>query len=163
VRQFPAVVAAEVLLALLLLFVAPFLHGSARNQAFQADAAKHATAPIKKFPKPPTKEASASTWVEGTAETVAVPAIMIGSYRYSGRLTRCRAGSVADSSAGSVAASSARAAADPSAGFAVATTPSAHVVDGAPVASGASPATAPTSVPSDAPTPLDAPTEPAAR
>lgn len=152
-------------MALLLLFVAPFLHGSARNQAFQAGAAKHATAPIKKFPKPPTKEASASTWVEGTAETVAVLAIMIGGYRYSGRLARCRAGSVADSSAGSVAASSARAAADPSAGFAVgvATAASARVADGAPVASGASPATARTSVPSDAPTPLDAPTEPAAR
>lgn len=138
-RQFPAVVATEVLLALLLLFVAPFLHGSARNQAFQADAAKRATAPIKKLPKLPAKEVSASTWVEGTAETVAVLVIMIGGYRYSGRLARRRAGSAVASS-GPVLV------------------PSARVADGAPVTSGTFPIAAPT----NAPTTLDAPTEPAA-
>src|SRR5262249_37643273 len=37
VREFPVVVTVETLLGMVLLFVAPFLHGSARNQAFQAD------------------------------------------------------------------------------------------------------------------------------
>ncbi|MFJ8157941.1 CopD family protein [Streptomyces sp. NPDC094468] len=45
-RQFPAVVTVETLLGMALLFVAPFLHGSARNQAFQAETAKHSATVI---------------------------------------------------------------------------------------------------------------------
>ena len=106
-RRFPAVVGVEVVLVLALLFVAPFLHGSARNQAYQADAAKHAAVasadpanpanpanPVKpaKLPKLPQKEVSASTWIEGTAETVAVLVVTVAGYRFSGRLARRRAG-----------------------------------------------------------------------
>jgi putative copper export protein len=89
-RQFPALVVVELLLGASVLFVAPFLHGSARNQAFQASAAKQATSASAKLPKIAPKEASASTWVWGTAETIAVIAVMIGGYRVSGRLTRTR-------------------------------------------------------------------------
>ncbi|MEY9931045.1 hypothetical protein ABH926_005692 [Catenulispora sp. GP43] len=35
---------------------------------------------------------SASTWVEGTAETAAVLAVTVAGYRFSGRLARRRAG-----------------------------------------------------------------------
>lgn len=97
-RRFPAVVGTEVVLVLALLFVAPFLHGSARNQAYQADAAAHAAAPPAnpgepaKLPKLPQKEVSASTWIEGTAETAAVLAVTVAGYRFSGRLARRRAG-----------------------------------------------------------------------
>jgi putative copper export protein len=89
-RRFPAVVATEVLVVLSLLFVAPFLHGSARNQAYQAAAARHTTIAVTKLPKLPPKEVSASTWIEGTLETVAVLAVTVAGYRFSGRLARRR-------------------------------------------------------------------------
>ena len=72
------------------LFVAPFLHGSARNQAFQANAAAHATSAAAPLPKIPAKQVSASTWAWGTAETVVVVAVMIAGYRVSGRIARVR-------------------------------------------------------------------------
>jgi putative copper export protein len=90
-RRFPAVVGVEVALILALLFVAPFLHGSARNQAYQADAARHAATPQTKLPKLAQKEVSASTWIVGTAETAAVLAVTVAGYRFSGRLARRRA------------------------------------------------------------------------
>jgi putative copper export protein len=90
VRRFPAVVAVEALLGMAVLFVAPFLHGSARNQAFQADAARNATAPLGKLPKLPAKEVTASTWTLGTLETLAVVAVMVVGYWLSGRLARRR-------------------------------------------------------------------------
>ncbi|NUR61809.1 MAG: copper resistance protein CopD [Catenulispora sp.] len=115
VRRFPAVVGAEVVIVLALLFVAPFLHGSARNQAFQADAAKHAaagsaaTGKPAKLPKLGPKHASTATWIEGTVETAAVLAVTVAGYRFSGRLARRRSGGVgaAPSSAASSVASSA--------------------------------------------------------
>ena len=91
-RRFPAVVGVEVALILALLFVAPFLQGSARNQAYQADVARHTTSPKAKLPKLPQKEVSASTWIEGTAETAAVLVVTVAGYRFSGRLARRRAG-----------------------------------------------------------------------
>ncbi|ACU70979.1 copper resistance D domain protein [Catenulispora acidiphila DSM 44928] len=94
VRRFPAVVGVETVLILGLLFAASFLHGSARNQAFQADAAKHATGSVKKLPKLPQKEVSASTWIEGTAETAAVLVVTVAGYRFSGKLARRRVGRV---------------------------------------------------------------------
>ncbi|QMU73796.1 CopD family protein [Streptacidiphilus sp. P02-A3a] len=92
-RRFPLVVAVEVVCGLLLLFVAPFLHGSARNQAYQARVAEHsATAvPAKRLPRLAPKQADASTWVYGTLETLAVVGLMGAGYRYSGRLARRRA------------------------------------------------------------------------
>jgi hypothetical protein len=45
------VTTAETLLGMAVLFVAPFLHGSARNQAYQAEAARHATGPLDRLPK----------------------------------------------------------------------------------------------------------------
>jgi len=89
-RQFPALVAAELLLGLSVLFVAPFLHGSARNQAFQASAAARGASGQATLPKIAPKQVSASTWIEGTAETVAIVAVMIAGYRVSGRLARRR-------------------------------------------------------------------------
>jgi len=94
VRQFPALVAAELLLVMTVLFVAPFLHGSARNQAFQANAAAHATSAAAPLPKIPAKQVSASTWAWGTAETLVVIAVMIAGYRVSGRLARSRTAAV---------------------------------------------------------------------
>ena len=90
-RQFPVVVGVEVLLGLAVLFVAPFLHGSARNQAFQARLAKHSVGAMGSLPKLAPKVAHASTWVWGTMETVVVIAVMIVGYRISGRLARRRA------------------------------------------------------------------------
>lgn len=90
-RRFPAVVALETLLAMAVLFVAPFLHGSARNQAFQADVARHATEPLAKLPKLPPKEVTASTWTLGTLETLLVIAAMVVGYWLSGRLAHRRA------------------------------------------------------------------------
>jgi uncharacterized membrane protein len=90
VRRFPAVVAVETLLGLALLFVAPFLHGSARNQSYQADLARNATGPLGKLPKLPPKEAVASTWTLGVLETLAVIAVMVAGYWLSGRLARRR-------------------------------------------------------------------------
>jgi putative copper export protein len=92
VRQFPAVVAVELLLGLTVLLAAPFLHGSARNQAFQAQPSVYQSAPAGSLPKIPPKQASASTWIEGTAETIAVAAVMIAGYRVSGRLAKRRVG-----------------------------------------------------------------------
>ena len=66
-RRFPVLVTAELLLVLTVLFVAPFLHGSARNQAFQDNAAAHATSAAAELPKIPAKQVSASTWAWGTA------------------------------------------------------------------------------------------------
>lgn len=98
-RRFPAVVGAEIVLVLALLFVAPFLHGSARNQAFQADVAKHSAPAARtadgkpaKLPKLGPKHASTATWIEGTAETLAVLAVTAAGYRFSGRLARRRSG-----------------------------------------------------------------------
>jgi uncharacterized membrane protein len=90
-RRFPVLIALEVLLGLTVMLVAPFLHGSARSQAFQADAAQHATSVTAKLPKLPPKEVSASTWAWGTSETAAVIAVMIAGYGISGRLARRRA------------------------------------------------------------------------
>jgi putative copper export protein len=92
VRRFPAVVTLETLLGMLLLFVAPFLHGSARNQAFQADTAAHSATALSPddLPKLPPKTAHAATWVWGGAETVAVIALMIAGYWYSGVIARRR-------------------------------------------------------------------------
>ncbi|MFI9273348.1 DUF4149 domain-containing protein [Kitasatospora sp. NPDC052896] len=91
-REFRLVLAVEVLLGVSLLFVAPFLHGSARNQAFQAQAAARSAQPVpaKKLPKLAAKQASTSTWAWGTAETIAVVALMAGGYRFSGQLARRR-------------------------------------------------------------------------
>ncbi|MFI0941929.1 copper resistance D family protein [Streptomyces sp. NPDC021020] len=93
VRTFPAVVATEAVLVLTVLFVAPFLHGSARNQAYQAGVAEHsATAvDVKDLPKLPAKEVSLSTWTWGTAETLVVLALTVGGYLLSGRLAPRRA------------------------------------------------------------------------
>lgn len=92
VRRFPAVVAVETLLGMSLLFVAPFLHGSARNQAFQADTAKHSAVAIspEDLPRIPDKVVSVSTWVLGSTETVALIALMIAGYWFSGVLARRR-------------------------------------------------------------------------
>ena len=79
------------LLALAVLFVAPFLHGSARNQAFQADAAKHAaTGSPTKLPKLPQKEVTASTWVVGHRRDRRGDGLTAGGYRFSGKLARRR-------------------------------------------------------------------------
>ncbi|MDI5968896.1 CopD family protein [Streptomyces sp. SL13] len=92
IRRFPAVLAVEVLLGLAVLFVAPFLHGSARNQAYQADVAEHSRVALApdRLPKLDPKESSTSTWVWGTAETAAVIAVMGAGYRLSGRVARRR-------------------------------------------------------------------------
>ncbi|WP_371794484.1 copper resistance D family protein [Streptomyces sp. NBC_01718] len=89
-RKFPVTVAAETLLGLTVLFVAPFLHGSARNQAFQAGIAQHSTIAVDDLPKLPPKEVSMSTWVWGTTETVTLIALMIAAYLISGSLARRR-------------------------------------------------------------------------
>ena len=94
-RRFPLLATAELLLLVMtVLFVAPFLHGSARSQAFQADAA-HATSATAPLPKIPAKQVSASTWAWGTAETVVVIAVMIAGYRVSGRIARVRSAAAA--------------------------------------------------------------------
>lgn len=72
------------------------VHGSARNQAFQADAAKHATGSVTKLPTLPAKQATAATWIEGTAETAAALSIMVAGYRFSGRLARRRIAAATD-------------------------------------------------------------------
>ncbi|MEU6519599.1 CopD family protein [Streptomyces sp. NPDC046978] len=91
VREFPIVVTVETLLGTALLFVAPFLHGSARNQAFQADVARHSTVLPGELPKLAPKEVSVSTWVWGTTETLVLLALLIAGYWFSGRLARRRA------------------------------------------------------------------------
>ncbi|MET8412523.1 CopD family protein [Streptomyces sp. NPDC005195] len=96
VRQFPAVVTVETLLGMSLLFVAPFLHGSARNQAFQAETAKHSATALspENLPRLPDKVVSASTWVLGSTETIVLIALMIGGYWFSGVLARRRTAAV---------------------------------------------------------------------
>lgn len=89
-REFRTTVAVELLLGLSVLFVAPFLHGSARNQAFQDAAAKHAASATAKLPKIASKDVTASTWVWGVAETVIVIGVMAGGYYLSGRLATRR-------------------------------------------------------------------------
>jgi hypothetical protein len=95
IRQFPAVVALELVLGLSVLLVAPFLHGSARNQAFQAQAAKQAVSPDEHLPKLPKKAAHTSTWVWGTGETLLIVGGLVAGYHASGRLSRRRSVSVA--------------------------------------------------------------------
>jgi len=90
VREFRLTVSLEVLLGLGVLFVAPFLHGSARNQAFQANAAKHASSAAAKLPRIAPKEVTGATWAWGIAETVLVIAVMAAGYYLSGRLARRR-------------------------------------------------------------------------
>jgi len=92
VRHFPAVIAVELLLGLSVLFIAPFLHGSARNQAFQATVAARLTkpTPAADLPKLPAKQAAPSTWVAGVGETALVVAVMVGGYGASGRIARTR-------------------------------------------------------------------------
>ncbi|MGH3167749.1 MAG: copper resistance D family protein, partial [Trebonia sp.] len=92
VRRFPAVVAVELLLGLTVLFVALFLHGSARDEAYQAQPSVYRSAPADALPKLLAKQSSAATWIEGTAETTARAAIMIAGYRVSGRRARRREG-----------------------------------------------------------------------
>jgi hypothetical protein len=82
--------AAELLLVMTVLFVAPFLHGSARNQAFQDNAAAHAASATAELPKIPAKQVSASTWAWGATETAVVIAVMIAGYGVSGRIARAR-------------------------------------------------------------------------
>ena len=94
-RRFPAVVGLEILLGLCVLFVAPFLHGSARNQAYQAGIAAHSAVATSDLPKLAAKTAHASTWVWGTAETIVVIAVMIVGYRISERLVRRRVAAAA--------------------------------------------------------------------
>jgi putative copper export protein len=101
-RRFPAVLGLEAVLGLTVLFVAPFLHGSARNQAYQAGIAAHSVA-AKHLPKLAPKTAQTSTWLWGTAETALVITIMIVGYRLSARLAQHRtaaATSETDSTAG---------------------------------------------------------------
>ena len=58
VRRFPAAVTVETLLGMTVLFVAPFLHGSARNQAFQADAAEHSAVARTTCPRSPPRRSA---------------------------------------------------------------------------------------------------------
>lgn len=92
-RRFPVVVTAETLLGAAVLFVAPFLHGSARNQAFQAAAAHRSATPLSPddLPKLPPKHVGLSTWVWGTSETLAVLAVTVACYVVSARIARRRA------------------------------------------------------------------------
>ncbi|MEV1068419.1 hypothetical protein [Streptomyces sp. NPDC050263] len=68
----------------------PFLHGSARNQAYRAEVAEHSSISPDDLPKLPHKEVSASTWLWGTGETIAVIAVMIVGCRLSGTIARRR-------------------------------------------------------------------------
>jgi putative copper export protein len=90
-REFRTTVAVELLLGLGVLFVAPFLHGSARNQAFQADLATHGA----KIHKITPKDVSASTWIWGISETFAVIAVMAIGYYLSGRVAQRRSAAAA--------------------------------------------------------------------
>jgi putative copper export protein len=89
-RRFPAAVGVETLLGIAVLFIAPFLHGSARNQAYQADLAAHAATASQHLPKLAGKTAHASTWIWGTAETFLVIAVLLAAYRVSERLIAVR-------------------------------------------------------------------------
>jgi hypothetical protein len=70
--------------------VAPFLHGSAGNQAFQAEAPKLATSVAVALPKLAAKEVTTSTWVWGASETVAVAGVMTIGFVVSGGIARRR-------------------------------------------------------------------------
>ncbi|SFE44647.1 Putative copper export protein [Actinacidiphila alni] len=98
VREFPVLVGAEAVLGMAVVFVAPFLHGSARNQAFQADAVKHVGASLDALPKLPAKDVSTATWVWGTGETLLVLAVMIAGYWASGVLARRQSAAKASTS-----------------------------------------------------------------
>jgi hypothetical protein len=52
------------------------------------------TAPVLAAPAPstPLGQVSASTWIEGTAETAAVLMVTVAGYRFSGKLARRRIG-----------------------------------------------------------------------
>jgi putative copper export protein len=89
VREFRGTVAVEAVLGMSVLFVAPMLHGSARNQAFQAAQARHGV-PLDDLAKVPTKVVSGSTWAWGIAETLLVIAVMVVGYRLSGRVAQSR-------------------------------------------------------------------------
>jgi copper transport protein len=90
VTRFPAVIALELLLGMTILFVAPFLAGSARNQAYQAQPSVYRGAPAGDLPKAPPKEAGASTWAWGAGETIVIAGLLVGGYRVSWRLARRR-------------------------------------------------------------------------
>ncbi len=90
VTRFPAVIAVELLLGMTVLFVAPFLSGSAINQAYQAQPSVYRSAPAGSLPKAPPKEARVSTWAWGAGETIVIAAIMVGGYKASGRVARRR-------------------------------------------------------------------------
>ena len=92
VRRFPLAVTVETLLGAAVLLVAPFLHGSARTQAYQGSVAHHSAAPLAAdaLPKLPPKPVSLSTWVWGTSETLLVVAVMIACYCVSARLSHRR-------------------------------------------------------------------------
>jgi putative copper export protein len=92
VREFRVTVVTEVLLVMSVLMVAPFLHGSARNQAFQAGVEHRSSTPIAvdDLPRIADKSVHASTWIWGTAETVLVIGLMVGGLIVSGRLARRR-------------------------------------------------------------------------
>ncbi len=96
VREFRVTVGIELLLLLSVLFVAPFLGGSARNQAFQAAAAKQATSATKKLPKIAPNQVSGSAWAWGITETVVVIAVMVAGYYISGRIARRRVAQTVD-------------------------------------------------------------------
>lgn len=87
-REFPRVVAAEVALGVAVLMVAPFLSGSARNEAYQRE---HPKVVDGKYKKAPTKQVSTSTWVYGSLETVLVITVMGAGFTASGRIARRRA------------------------------------------------------------------------
>ncbi|MCU1502268.1 MAG: copper resistance domain protein [Ilumatobacteraceae bacterium] len=84
-KRFPLVVGIEALLGASLLFVAPFLHGSARNQAFQADVAKHTTTTGTPLPRIAAKHVATGTWIWGILETVLIATVMLVGYRLSAR------------------------------------------------------------------------------
>lgn len=86
--EFRAAVAVEAVLGVSILMVAPFLHGSARSQAFQAKAA--AAGVPGKLPKLPPKEVMTSTWMYGTVATVAVIGVMLVGFWLSNRIAQRR-------------------------------------------------------------------------
>jgi putative copper export protein len=91
--RFRFTVGIEAILGASILFVAPFLHGSARNQAFDAKPENFVAAGAK-LPRLPAKEVTASTWAWGVAETVVVIGVMLVAYLISGRVAKNRVVSV---------------------------------------------------------------------
>jgi putative copper export protein len=86
-REFPTVIAIEAVLGMCVLMVAPFLHGSARNEAYQRE---HPVVVDGSYKKISSKEVSGSTWAYGVGETVVVAGIMAGGYVWAGRMARRR-------------------------------------------------------------------------